>query len=176
LTLAGLLLLPMPVHQDHKDHAPASVKCGIVTSSDSRTGATDDLGKLIREFLLKAGHKVLFYTVVKDEAKAIADAVEQASWTCDAVITNGGTALSRRDVTIPTLAPLFERTLPGFGEIFPQLSYDEIGSASMLSGAMAGVDHGRLVFCLPVSPEAYRLAMETLILPELSHAVGVMRR
>ena len=176
MTLAGLLLLPMPVHQDHKDHAPASVKCGIVTSSDSRTGATDDLGKLIREFLLKAGHKVLFYTVVKDEAKAIAAAVEQASWTCDAVITNGGTALSRRDVTIPTLAPLFERTLPGFGEIFPQLSYDEIGSASMLSGAMAGVDHGRLVFCLPGSPEAYRLAMETLIMPELSHAVGVMRR
>lgn len=176
MTLAGLLLLPMPVHQDHKDHAPASVKCGIVTSSDSRTGATDDLGKLIREFLLKAGHKVLFYTVVKDEAKAIAAAVEQASWTCDAVITNGGTALSRRDVTIPTLAPLFKRALPGFGEIFPQLSYDEIGSASMLSGAMAGVDHGRLVFCLPGSPEAYRLAMETLIMPELSHAVGVMRR
>lgn len=166
----------MPVHQDHKDHAPASVKCGIVTSSDSRTEATDDSGKLIRELLLKAGHKVLFHAVVKDEAKAIADAVEQASWTCDAVITNGGTGLSRRDVTIPTLAPLFERTLPGFGEIFRRLSYDEIGSASMLSGAMAGVYHGHLIFCLPGSPDACRLAMEKLILPELSHAVGVMNR
>ena len=113
---------------------------------------------------------------MKDEAKAIADAVEQASWTCDAVITNGGTGLSRRDITIPTLAPLLERALPGFGEIFRRLSYDEIGSASMLSGAMAGVYHGRLVFCLPGSPEACRLAMDKLILPELSHAVGVMTR
>lgn len=176
MTLAGLLLLPMPVHQDHKDHAPAFVKCGIATRSDSRTGATADSGKLIRELLLKAGHKVLFYTVVKDEARAMADEVEQVSWTCDAVITNGGTGLSRRDVTIPTLAPLFERTLPGFGGIFRRLLYDEIGSASMLSGAMAGVYHDRLVFCLSVSPEACRLAMEKLNLPELSHAVGVMHR
>src|SRR3972149_1797127 len=99
LPLAGLLLLPMPVHQDHKDHAPASVKCGIVTSSDSRTGATDDLGKLIREFLLKAGHKVLFYTVVKEEARGIAAGVEQGGGSGTAKITKGGTALSRRDVT-----------------------------------------------------------------------------
>jgi len=176
LTLAGLLLLPMPLHQDHKDHSPASVKCGIVTSSDSRTEATDDSGKLIRDLLLKAGHKVLFYAVVKDEAKAIADAVEQASWTCDAIITNGGTGISRRDVTVPTLAPLFQRTLPGFGEIFRRLSYDAIGSASMLSGAIAGVYHARIVFCLPGSPDACRLAMEKLILPELPHAVGVMNR
>src|SRR3989337_3075673 len=111
LSLDGLLLLPMPVHQDHKDHAPASVKCGIVTSSDSRTEATDDSGKLIREILLRAGHTVLFYAVVKDEAKAIADAVEQASWTCDVIITNGGTGLSRRAVTIPTLTPLFDGPL-----------------------------------------------------------------
>ena len=112
----------MPVHQDHKDHAPASVKCG----------------------------------------------------TCDAAITNGGTGLSRRHVTIPTLAPPFERTWPGFGEILRRPSYGEIGSASMLSGAMASVDPGRLVFCLPGSPQACRLAMEKLILPELSHAAGVM--
>src|SRR3990170_3250262 len=176
LTLARLLLLPMPVHEDHKDHAPASVKCGIVTSSDSRTEATDDSGRLIRDVLLKAGHKVLFYTVVKDEAKAIADAVEQASWTCETVVTNGGTGLSRRDVTIPTLLPTFEKTLPGFGELFRTLSYEEIGTAAMLSGAVAGVYHGRLVFCLPGSPDACRLAMEKLILPELAHAVGVMGR
>lgn len=176
MTSAGLLLLRMPVHQDHKDHAPTSVKCGIVTTSDSRSEATDDSGKLIRDLLLKAGHKVLFYAVVKDEAKAIADAVEQASWTCDAVITNGGTGVSRRDVTIPTLAPTFERTLLGFGELFRALSYESIGSAAMLSGAIAGVYHGRLVFCLPGSPDACRLAMEKLILPELGHAVGVVGR
>jgi len=166
----------MSVPHQHKDHAPASVKCGVVTSSDSRTPETDDSGKLIQDLLLKAGHTVLFYAVVKDEPKAIADAVEQASWTCDAIITNGGTGVARRDVTVPTVAPLFERTLPGFGELFRRLSYDRIGSASWLSGALAGVYHGRLVFCLPGSPDACRLAMEKLILPELPHAVGVMNR
>ncbi len=166
----------MSVHQDHKSHAPTSVKCGIVTSSDSRTEATDDSGKLIRELLLKAGHKVLFYAIVKDEAKAIADAVEQASWTCDAIITNGGTGLARRDVTIAALLPVFEKTLPGFGELFRSLSFKEIGSAAMLSGAIAGVYHGRLVFCLPGSPDACRLALEKLVVPELGHAVGLMSR
>lgn len=166
----------MAVPRQHKEHAPASVKCGVITSSDSRTPETDDSGKLIQDLLQKAGHTVLFYTVVKDEAKAIADAVEQASWTCEAIITNGGTGVARRDVTIPTLVPLFERVLPGFGELFRRLSFESIGSASWLSGATAGVYHGRLVFCLPGSPDACRLAMERLILPELPHAVGVMNR
>jgi molybdopterin adenylyltransferase len=166
----------MAVPREHKEHAPASVKCGVITSSDSRGPETDESGKLIKDFLLQAGHTVLFYAVVKDEPKAIADAVEQASWTCDAIITNGGTGIGRRDVTIPTLAPLFERTLPGFGELFRRLSHDSIGSAAWLSGAQAGVYHGRLVFCLPGSPDACRLALEKLILPELPHAVGVMSR
>lgn len=166
----------MAVPHQHKEHAPASVKCGVITSSDSRTPETDDSGKLIKDLLLKSGHLVLFYSVVKDEPKAIADAVEQASWTCDAIVTNGGTGLGRRDVTIPTLVPMFERTLPGFGELFRRLSFESVGSAAWLSGATAGVYHGRLVFCLPGSPDACRLAMERLILPELPHAVGVMSR
>lgn len=166
----------MTAPEQHKEHAPASVKCGVITISDSRTPETDDSGKAIRDQLLRAGHSVLYYVVVKDEAKAILDAVEQASWTCDAVIANGGTGPARRDVTILTLLPAFEKTLPGFGELFRSLSYQEIGSAAMLSGALAGVYHGRLVFCLPGSPDACRLAMEKLILPELGHAVGVMSR
>ncbi|HYM38606.1 MAG TPA: molybdenum cofactor biosynthesis protein B [Thermoplasmata archaeon] len=166
----------MATPRQHKEHAPASVKCGVVTSSDSRTPDTDESGKLIKDLLLKKGHTVLFYAVVKDEPKALADAVEQASWTCDAIITNGGTGVARRDVTIPTLAPLFERTLPGFGELFRRLSYETIGSAAWRSGATAGVYHGRIVFCLPGSPDACRLAMEKLILPELPHVVGVMGR
>lgn len=166
----------MAVPHQHKEHAPASVKCGVITSSDSRTQDTDESGKLIKDLLLRAGHAVLFYVVVKDEAKPIADAVEQASWTCDVIITNGGTGLARRDVTIPTLTPHFERTLPGFGELFRRLSYDTIGSAAWLSGATAGVYHGRIVFCLPGSPDACRLAMEKLILPELGHVIGVMNR
>lgn len=166
----------MSVPHQHKEHAPASVKCGVVTSSDSRRPETDESGTLIKDLLLRAGHTVLFYAVVKDEAKAIADAVEQASWTCDAIITNGGTGIGRRDVTIPTLAPLFERTLPGFGEVFRRLSFDEVGSAAFLTGSTAGVYHGRIVFCLPGSPDACRLAMKKLILPELPHAVGVLNR
>lgn len=176
MSLDGLPLLPMPVHQDHKAHAPASVKVGVVTISDSRTPETDESGQVLKDLLQKAGHSVLFYVVVKDEPKAIADAVEQASWTCEAILTNGGTGLSPRDVTIPTLAPTLERTLPGFGEIFRALSYAEIGGAAMLSGALAGVYHGRILFCLPGSPDACRLAAEKLILPELGHIVGVMKR
>lgn len=166
----------MAVPEEHKAHAPKSVKCGVVTISDSRSPETDDSGKAIKDLLIKAGHSVLFYVVVRDDAKAIADAVEQASWTCDAIITNGGTGVARRDVTIPTLAPMFERVLPGFGELLRALSYEAIGSAAMLSGALAGTYHGRLVFCLPGSPDACRLALEKLILPELGHAVGMLSR
>jgi molybdenum cofactor biosynthesis protein B len=166
----------MAVPKKHKEHAPTSVKCGVVTVSDSRAPETDESGKLIRDLLQRAGHSVLFSVVVKDESKLIADAVEQASWTCEAIVTNGGTGIGKRDVTIPTLLPTFERTLPGFGELFRFLSYETIGSAAMLSGAVAGVYHGRLVFCLPGSPDGCRLAVEKLILPELGHAVGVLGR
>jgi len=166
----------MAVPKKHKEHAPTSVKCGVVTVSDSRTPETDESGKLVRDLFLRAGHSVLFYVVVKDEPKQILDAVEQASWTCDAVVTNGGTGIAKRDVTIPTLFPMFDRTLPGFGELFRSLSFQEIGGAAMLSGAEAGVYHGRLVFCVPGSPDACRLAMEKLILPELGHAIGVLGR
>ncbi len=166
----------MAVPKKHKEHAPTTVKCGVITVSDSRTPETDESGKLIRDLLQRTGHSVLFYVVVKDESKLIADAVEQASWTCEAIVTNGGTGIGKRDVTIPTLLPTFERTLPGFGELFRFLSYEKIGGAAMLSGALAGVYHGRLVFCLPGSPDACRLAIEKLILPELGHAVGVLGR
>jgi len=166
----------MAVPKKHKEHAPASIKCGVITISDSRTPETDDSGKLVRDLLQRAGHSVLFYTIVKDEPKPILDAVEKASPTCEAIVTTGGTGIAKRDVTVPTLLPTFERTLPGFGELFRSLSHAKIGSAAMLSGAAAGVYHGRLVFCLPGSPDACRLAMEALILPELGHMVGLLGR
>ena len=161
---------------EHRTAAPKSVKVGVVTISDTRTEATDESGKILKQLLLDAGHKILFTAVVKDEPKAIADAVEQASWTCDAIVTNGGTGLGKRDVTIPTLEPELDRVLPGFGELFRILSYRDIGAAAMLSGALAGVYKTRLLFCLPGSPAACILAMKSLILPELGHAVGVMGR
>jgi len=121
---------------EHKAHAPKSVKVAVITISDTRTEATDESGKILKQLLLDAGHKILFLAVVKDEAKAIADAVEQASWTCDAIVTNGGTGLSKRDVTIETLQPGLDKVLPGFGELFRVLSYRDIGSAAMLSRAI----------------------------------------
>jgi len=162
--------------EEHRAHAPKSVKVGVITISDSRTEATDESGKILKQLLLEAGHKILFAAVVKDEPKAIGEAVEQASWTCDAILTNGGTGLGKRDVTIETLAPQLDKALPGFGELFRILSYREIGSAAMLSGAFAGVYKTRLLFCLPGSPAACLLAMRSLILPELGHAVGVMNK
>ena len=165
----------MAVHE-HKAHAPAHVTCGVITISDTRTEATDESGQLVRTLLSGAGHEVAMYTIVKDEAPAILAAVDRATAKCDVVVTNGGTGLSPRDVTIETLAPRMDKTLPGFGELFRMLSYQEIVSAAMMSRALAGTYRGRLLFCLPGSPEACALAMKALIVPELGHAVGVMRR
>src|SRR5437867_328488 len=166
----------MGAAEEHRAHAPKSVKVGVITISDSRTEATDESGRILRQLLLDAGHKILFTAIVKDEPKPIADAVEQASWTCDAIVTNGGTGLGKRDVTIETLQPQLDKVLPGFGELFRVLSYREVQSAAMLSGALAGVYKTRLLFCLPGSPAACLLAMKSLILPELGHAIGVMNR
>ncbi len=165
----------MAVHE-HKARAPAKVSCGVITVSDTRTEATDDSGQLVRKLLADGGHDVPFYVIVKDESPAILAAVDRAVAQCDAVITNGGTGLSPRDVTIETLEPRFDKVLAGFGELFRMLSWREIGSAAMLSRATAGTYRGKLVFCLPGSPEACALAVTSLVLPEIGHAVGVMRR
>src|SRR3989442_3834637 len=143
----------MAVPQKHKEHAPASVKCGVITISDSRTPESDESGKLIRDRLVRSGHTVLFQVIVKDEAKQMVDALEQASWTCDAILTSGGTGLGPRGVTIAALLSVFGKTLPGFGELFRSLSFREIGSAAVMSGAIAGGYHRRLVVCLAGSPD-----------------------
>src|SRR3989449_11570065 len=108
----------MAVPQKHKEQAPASVKCGVITVSDSRTPETDESGKPIRDLLLRSGHAVLFHAIVKAEAKQIVDAAEQASWTCDAIITNGGTGLAHPAATIAALQPPFQKTLPGLRDLF----------------------------------------------------------
>jgi molybdenum cofactor biosynthesis protein B len=162
--------------EEHRAHAPTDVACGVVTISDSRTEATDESGELLKRILREARHAVVFYAIVKDDGPSIVDAVDRAEATCDVVITNGGTGLAARDVTIETLAPRLEKVLPGFGELFRMLSFSKIGSAAMMSRALAGVYKGSLVFCLPGSPQACELALTSLILPEIGHAVGVMRR
>ncbi|MCI0569786.1 MAG: molybdenum cofactor biosynthesis protein MoaB [Myxococcaceae bacterium] len=149
----------------------------MVTCSDSRELAQDESGRRIRKALEGEGHTVVGHNVVRDEALAIEAALAEAGASgARAVIFNGGTGIGRRDVTVETLSRLFEKTLPGFGELFRMLSFREIGGAAMMSRAVAGTYQGMVVFALPGSPNAVRVAMDKLILPELGHAVRELTR
>lgn len=162
---------------EHKAHAPTSVSAFVVTCSDTRDAALDESGRALREGLEAAGHSIAGYKIVKDDPDAIrvalAEAVEAGA---RAVLFNGGTGISRRDCTVETLRSLFEKELPGFGELFRSLSYQQIGSAALLSRATAGTYRGMIVFAVPGSPKAVRLALSALILPELGHAVRELMR
>lgn len=162
---------------EHKAHAPAQVAAFVVTCSDSRGPESDESGQIIRGVLEAAGHSVVGYKVVKDEPEAIRVALEEAAAAgARAVLFNGGTGIGRRDNTIEVLGKLFEKELPGFGELFRYLSFKEIGSPAMMSRAAAGTYQGMIVFALPGSPQAARLALDELILPELGHAVRELTR
>jgi molybdenum cofactor biosynthesis protein B len=150
------------------------VGCALVTVSDTRTPETDTGGSLLAELVSAAGHSVVSREIVRDDVAQIRAAAERAlaNGACGALLLTGGTGTSPRDVTPEAVRPLFERELPGFGELFRVLSFQEIGSAAMLSRACAGSRAGKLVFALPGSPAAIRLALERLVLPELGHLVG----
>jgi molybdenum cofactor biosynthesis protein B len=160
--------------EEHRRNAPKSVRCAIVTISDTRTPETDGSGKFIKEALERAGHGVIGYKIVKDNSNEIRKTVKAliARAEVQAVITSGGTGISRRDVTIEALSPLIEKKLDGFGELFRVLSYQEIGSAAAMSRAMAGVSAGqKVLICLPGSAKAVELAMSKIIINELAHMV-----
>ncbi len=162
---------------EHRAHAPARVACYIVTCSDSRARADDASGRVLKEGLEAAGHPVVGQVIVEDASDAIRGALQAATLAgARAVLFTGGTGLTRRDQTVDTLAPLLDRELPGFGELFRMLSYQQIGSAAWLSRALAGTHGELLVFLLPGSPNAARLALERLILPELGHAIRELSR
>jgi molybdenum cofactor biosynthesis protein B len=165
---------------EHKAHSPppAGVRVALVTASDSRSGSDDEGGRVLRACSESAGFAVVGATILReDEATLRAHvAALAASGTVDAVLVTGGTGLAPRDRTPEALEPLYERRIEGFGELFRALSFAEIGPAAMLSRASAGVVGGTLVFTLPGSPAAVRLAMERLVAPELAHAVGQLRR
>jgi len=165
------------VSAEHKSRAPVHVSAFVVTCSDSRDAAHDESGRVLRDALEAAGHQVAGALVVKDDPDAIRGALEQARAAgARAVVFNGGTGIGRRDSTVETLQALFEKELPGFGEIFRMLSYRQIGSAAMMSRATAGTYQGMILFALPGSPQAVRLALDALILPELGHAVRELTR
>jgi len=165
----------MPVHEHHQ-HAGARkrLKVVVITASDTRTPADDESGQLIRTLLEGAGHIVSHYEVVPDDPEVIRALVLEHVAHDDAVIINGGTGIAARDSTIEAIRPLLNKELEGFGELFRMLSYQEIGSSAMLSRALAGTAHGRIVVALPGSTAACKLAMEKLLLPELGHMAHLL--
>lgn len=162
----------------HPDLPGTSVNCAVITVSDTRTSENDTSGQLIQQLLGEAGHTLAAYRILKDEPAEIREQLKLlcASPDLDALIFNGGTGIAPRDTTYDAIASLLEKTLPGFGEVFRWLSYEEIGSRAIASRAIAGVYRSKLIFSLPGSSKAVKLAMEKLILPELVHLVKQLRK
>jgi molybdopterin adenylyltransferase len=158
---------------EHKARAPRTVRCFILTVSDTRSEATDASGRAIADLVAAAGHEVAGRVIVRDDPDAVRGIVERQLATGDAqvIITTGGTGITSRDSTYEAIAGLLQKRLDGFGELFRMLSFQQIGSAAMMSRACAGLAAGRIVISLPGSEAAVRLAMERLIIPELGHLV-----
>ncbi len=158
---------------EHKARAPQSVRCFILTISDTRTGDTDTSGRAIADLLVASGHQVAGRTIVKDDPDLVRSTIERqlAAPDVHAIITTGGTGITSRDSTYEAVNGLLQKRLDGFGELFRMLSYEQIGSAAIMSRACAGLAAGRIVVCLPGAEAAVRLAMEKLLIPELGHLV-----
>lgn len=169
---------PDRVPLEHKATAPRSIGCFVLTISDSKTEATDTSGQLIRELLSGAGHTVVGHAIVRDEPTQVTGLIRKgcADAAVEAFILTGGTGVTSRDSTYEAVEVLLDKRLSGFGELFRMLSYQEIGAAAMMSRAQGGVVQGRALFSLPGSPNACRLALEKLILPELGHVLREVRR
>jgi molybdenum cofactor biosynthesis protein B len=161
---------------EHRKTAISSVRCAVLTISDTRALDTDASGRAIVELLEGAGHVVAKRQILRDDPTEVHDAVVSQLGGVDAIVTTGGTGITARDSTYEAIAGILEKRLDGFGELFRALSYQEIGSAAMLTRATAGVARGTAIFILPGSEHAVRLGMTKLILPELGHVVGELRR
>lgn len=160
----------------HPDRAKITVNCAVITVSDTRTTETDRSGQLIQELLKKAEYQTVDYRIIPDEPNLIRATIVDIYHNnpVDAFIFNGGTGIAPRDNTYEAIAGLLDKTLPGFGEIFRFLSYQEIGSRAIASRTVAGVYRQKLIFSLPGSSNGVRLAMEKLILPELIHLIKLL--
>ncbi len=165
------------VYFPHPDASVMTVNCAVITVSDTRSLETDRSGQLIQQLLLNSGHYVGAYAIIKDDLAQIQTQLEILCQNSDlgAVIFNGGTGIAPRDTTYEAIAALLEKTLPGFGEIFRFLSYQEIGSRAIASRAIAGIYQSKLIFSLPGSTGAVKLALEKLILPEIVHLISQLR-
>jgi molybdenum cofactor biosynthesis protein B len=166
----------MAVHE-HKEKAKKSVRCFVITVSDTRDENTDTSGQTIKRYLTDEGHPTAGYRIVKDEPVEIEALLKEVLGRddVDSVIVNGGTGISPRDGTYEVVNRFLEKKLDGFGEIFRYLSYLEIGSAAIMSRAAAGTARGKVLISLPGSSGAVTLAMEKLILPEIRHMVSQLQ-
>lgn len=166
-------------HHDHRKHGQhkGPIRVAIITISDTRDEETDKNGPYLKAQLAEANHQLTSYGIVKDDPQAVRQRVEQiAASDCQVILLNGGTGISARDNTFDTLSALIEKPLPGFGELFRMLSFDQVGSVAMLSRATAGVFRKTLIFSTPGSSKAVELAWEKLISPQLGHLVWELTR
>ena len=166
------------VSAEHRATSPEGVRCAVVTVSDTRTPATDSGGDLLAELLVRGGFEISVREIIRDEPAEMRPLLERFrdAAEIDAVLLTGGTGLSSRDQTFETVSSLITKALPGYGELFRMLSYQEIGAAAMLSRAVGGLVDRTVVLSMPGSPAAVRLAVERLIAPELRHLVREARR
>lgn len=167
-----------PIHKEHQAQGPAAVRCAVVTVSDTRTLETDTGGRAVVEHLTSAGHLVVAREIIPDEParmrlllKTLGDRED-----VDAILMTGGTGITSRDQTFETVSELLDKPLPGYGEVFRMLSFQEIGAAAILSRAVGGLVGRKVLLTMPGSPAAVRLAMERIIVPELPHLVREARR
>jgi len=156
-------------HREKAGHGPVTV--AIVTVSDSRTPETDENRHYIERRMSELGHVVAAYRLIKDEPLQVLQALDELTELHEIrlILFNGGTGIAPRDTTFDVISRKLEKTLPGFGELFRMLSYQEVGAAAMLSRATAGVYKGTLIFSMPGSPNAVEVALEKLIIPEINH-------
>jgi molybdenum cofactor biosynthesis protein B len=160
-------------YQEHKQKAPQSVNCAVLIISDTRTERDDESGKLIKQKLTENGHRVISYSILKNDKDSIENEIHELvrQKELQVIITSGGTGASHRDITVETISMILEKKLDGFGELFRFLTYQEIGTPSIMSRAIGGVAMGKVILCLPGSLGAANLAMDKIILPEIGHMV-----
>jgi len=166
------------VPDQHRSEAPPIVRCAVVTVSDTRTPETDTGGQTIVDLIRGAGHQIVDRHLLPDEPEPLSGLLASLAdrTDVDVVLMTGGTGIGARDRTFETVTGMLDKTLPGYGELFRMLSYEEIGPAAMLSRAVGGLIGRTVLLTMPGSPAAVRLAMEKLILPELGHLVREARR
>jgi molybdopterin adenylyltransferase len=184
--MAKVIPVEKASHEKHKDKSKGqSYTCAVITVSSSRFekygnsqspgDCDDESGRIIIDLLEKAGHQTI-YKLLPDDRLRIESCLMELLTGADAAIVCGGTGLTASDVTIEAVAPMLQKTIPGFGELFRIKSYEEVGTASMLTRAMAGVVEDKAVFCIPGSPNAAKVAVSELIVPELGHVISHIRK